>query len=452
MQNHAALAQSPIIPEGRGRWFGYARAVAVASIAIVILAAALAGCSGGSSLAPKPTATPPPASPTPSPIAFVPNTFTFWDNPANFTTKYGPAYADILVAPTNFVPCLGGPFALCYYSGPDPLPCTPSADGRFADCQCYAMTYGQYYVDINAILNHGLYLKTVKACGKNGERCTQVNSAPICDDVNHDRVIPGADSVSTFSFDCVPTDGLGQTGCPANPYAGCMTAGCHADSALGTGFTDCQCPTFTGPYQLGVTVSPDQCTLGADQIWSAAYNVAEGTTIANTYTAAASSVASGSSEDAKAIPGQTHPVPPACVPDAPQGQGGCPLFVSGQTLPPDSGVDCTKVCQEYDSCLTAGTQVGYTCDSTLCTRDCSTRDLVGEACPGLSTCDISEIVKAESAAQCSCCASQLCNCNPSTATNNRIYTLDADQRTAGVPPQCDINGTLCGTPPAVARR
>ena len=35
------------------------------------------------------------------------------------TTSYGPAKADILLNKSNFVPCFGGPIALCYYSGPE---------------------------------------------------------------------------------------------------------------------------------------------------------------------------------------------------------------------------------------------------------------------------------------------------------------------------------------------
>lgn len=69
------------------------------------------------------------------------------------------------------------------------------------------------------------------------------------------------------------------------------------------------------------------------------------------------------------------------------------------------------------------------------------------ACLGLQNCDLGEIFKAEQAAGCSCCASQLCNCTASGATDHAVFALDAAQREAGETPQCDINGTLCGTPP-----
>ena len=146
------------------------------------------------------------------------------------------------------------------------------------------------------------------------------------------------------------------------------------------------------------------------------------------------------------IPGAV-PSPGACLPDAP-GALGCPLYVPTVTMiPPGSGVDCAKVCDEYHSCLQPkGAQAGFTCDATLCTDECNDRDLVSVACTGLAGCEISEIVKAETAANCSCCASQLCGCAPSVETNLAITTLNQQQRDRGITPQCDINGTLCGTP------
>jgi hypothetical protein len=55
------------------------------------------------------------------------------------------------------VPCRGGPFALCYYSGPssgsEDLSCKLTPDGKYANCQCFDIPYGVYFIDINAILN-----------------------------------------------------------------------------------------------------------------------------------------------------------------------------------------------------------------------------------------------------------------------------------------------------------
>lgn len=384
------------------------RAFGVCLICVLLLAGA--GCGGGSGSHPIPG---------PVPTAFVPNTFTFWNNPKNFTTSYGPAYADISLAATNFVPCRGGPYALCYYSGPSPDTCTFVKKDKFADCQCYDIPYGVYFVDINGILNHQVYLDTINTCGTDGSKCQSLNSAPVCQAVNQNTLIPGAEMYSTFSFDCIPTNGIGQTNCTTAQYAGCMTAPCFKSST--TGLVTCQCPIFSGPYQLGQTLPADQCTLSDDLVWSAAYAPAAAATPA--------------------------PPPGGCVPDAP-GSIGCPLYVPGKTvLPPNSGVDCTTVCAEYDTCVpSTGIQVGYTCDSALCTDQCNDRDLVGTACTGLSTCNISEIVKAEEAAQCSCCASQLCGCSADAATNKAIGALVTAQVNRGITPQCNINGTLCGTP------
>ena len=116
-------------------------------------------------------------------------------------------------------------------------------------------------------------------------------------------------------------------------------------------------------------------------------------------------------------------------------------------IPPGSGVDCELVCEQYDTCLSSSgdIQLGYTCDAVLCTS--SQQPLVLDACLGLQNCDLSEVFKAEEAAECSCCASQLCGCDANDDTEEKIFALDAAQRAACETPQCDINGTLCGTAP-----
>lgn len=339
---------------------------------------------------------------------FIPN--VFW------TTQYGPAYADILLQKENFLACKGGPFALCYYSGPEPVACIPTEDGRFANCRCYEIAYGPYYVDINSILNLNVYLETVRKCGSDGSLCTETNSAPVCRYINRGKLIPGADLISTFSFNCVPTQGIGQTNCATASYAGCMTAPCYRTGTAG--IVECKCPIYEGPYQVGEFGA--QCDLALDLVWSAAYN--------------------------PNVAGKTYPELASCVPDAP-GEIGCPLYVPGTTvLPPDSGVDCNEVCNEYAACQTStGLETGFACDATLCTANCGDRDLVSLACSGLQDCDISEIIKAEQAAQCSCCASQLCGCTSNTQTDKAIARLNQLQRDRGIIPQCDQNGTLCGS-------
>lgn len=409
----------------------------------------VAGCNGGGSKAPPPPPpTPAPAPPTPAPsssptptpasgiIHFVPNSHPFWSDPANWTTSFGPAYANILLTGSNFLPCRGGPFALCYYSGPgsgpEDLSCTLTPNGLYANCQCFDIPYGVYFVDINAILNYSVYQNTIAQCGADGSLCGTLNSAPVCQAINQGTLIPGTTVFSAFSFDCIPTNGIGQTNCAQAPYAGCMTAPCFKTDQ--PGIVQCSCPVFDGPYQVGQ--NEQACMLGDDLAWSAAYAPAATPTATPNLSAPALS----------ALPAAV-PSPGTCLPDAPGGVG-CPLYVPGSTvLPPDSGVDCIKVCNEYNTCLQKGAvQVGYTCDATLCTDECNDRDLVGTACSGLSSCDISEIVKAETAAQCSCCASQLCGCDPDSNTNTAITALNQQQRDRSITPQCDINGTLCGSP------
>ena len=405
------------------------------AVLLFALAIALAGCNGGGSNSPATTSS--------GIVHFVPNSHAFWSNPANWTTSFGPAYADITLASSNFVPCRGGPFALCYYSGPssgaEDLSCTLNPDGKYANCNCFDIPYGVYFVDINAILNHSVYEKTIAQCGVDGSLCATLNSAPVCANVNQGNLIPGSSVYSTFSFDCVAENGLGVTNCAQHPYAGCMTAPCFKTSQAG--IVNCSCPVFNGPYQVGQ--NEQACTLGDGLTWSAAYAPPATATPTPAMSADAYKMMSASSAAAPAA----VPSPGACLPDAP-GALGCPLYVPGVTMiPPGSGVDCAKVCDEYHSCLQPkGAQAGFTCDATLCTDECNDRDLVSVACTGLAGCDISEIVKAETAANCSCCASQLCGCDPSAKTNKAISTLNQQQRDRGVTPQCDVNGTLCGAP------
>jgi hypothetical protein len=345
---------------------------------VVVFAMFATGCGGDSAKSeqppPSPTTTPAPsATPTTSTtsgiIHFVPNSHPFWSNPANWTTAFGPAYANILLTGSNFLPCRGGPFALCYYSGPssgpEDLSCTLTPNGLYANCQCFDIPFGVYFVDINAILNHSVYENTVAQCGIDGSLCQTTNSAPVCRAVNQGTLIPGANLFSTFSFDCIPSNGIGQTGCSQAPYAGCMTAPCFDTGK--PGIVQCSCPVFDGPYQVGQ--NNQACTLGDDLVWSAAY-------APPTPTAMLASSASSARADAAAP--AAVPSPGTCLPDAP-GALGCPLFVPGTTkLPPSSGVDCGLVCQEYSTCLQKGVvQAGFTCDATLCTDECNDRDLAG---------------------------------------------------------------------------
>lgn len=331
------------------------------------------------------------------------------------TTPFGPAFADIVLEPQNFLPCKGGPIALCYYSGPEPEKCTLSEDGTSATCECFEIAYGTYYVDIHAILNLDVYNETIAECGTDGSDCQDTNSAPVCGYINSGTFIPGTDMISTFSYECVPEEGIGSTNCSAQLYAGCMTAPCTRTSE--EGIVNCECPTFNGPFQVGL--DNQVCSLGDEMVWSAAYNPND----------------TGTSPS---------PPPGGCLPDAPPSLGGCPLI--GDTIPPPpDNIDCIEVCQEYQDCQDArGVEIGYVCDATLCTSECNDRDLVDAACSGLQSCDVTEIIKLEAEAGCSCCASQICGCEASSSTEQAIFDTNRRQRNRGITPQCDINDTLCG--------
>lgn len=237
------------------------------------------------------------------PAPFVKN--EFW------TTEYGPAAANIVLSPTNFLACSSSGYALCYYSGPSAapaskipketlpsLPCTVSKDNpNVADCRCYAES-GDSYVDINSIINTEAYVETVRVCGLNGEKCRNMASeaagkalallgktvpylptAPVCGYLQAGAngvapMAPKAELLSTFSFAKIKSYGKDQTSCASSsaPYAGCMTAPCTFErdsSGKPTGFANCQCPIYSGPYQIGQGGA--SCNAGSGYVWSAAY-------------------------------------------------------------------------------------------------------------------------------------------------------------------------------------
>jgi hypothetical protein len=205
---------------------------------------------------------------------FVPNSQEFWDFSKNWTTNFGPAYRDTAVGPSGFLPCTGQ-YALCFHSGPKPLPCRLTDDGRFANCKCTVQT-GLNFVLITGILNSKVYQHTVNVCGADGSACTtHPDKAPVCKAIADDKLIPGADVISTFSpsdksdlvelFTPAPAKSK-LTICPKAPYAGCMTAPCKITKA---GLAECSCPIFWGIFQL--TGAGAQCTLGDDLVNSASY-------------------------------------------------------------------------------------------------------------------------------------------------------------------------------------
>ncbi len=364
---------------------------------------------------------------------------------AEQTTNFGPPAADIVLRPSNFLPCVGGPIALCYYSGPAPddpsqpdLSCTVTSDGQFANCRCLEIPSGNYFVDINGILDVDIYLATVKKCGQDGQDCfRKPNKAPVCKAINKNRFIPGADTISTFSLALKPDFGIGQTDCPAAPYAGCMTAPCvrtgefvqicdDSGECSSVPIDKCACPNFDGEYQVGQEDA--ECDIGGgqpnDNVWSAAFSPAKARTIPT----------------------------PGCFPDAPDG---CPLLA----VVPDSdplepiipakpgNISCGRVCAEYRNSRQNGVEVGLTCAATLCTATgVKNFDLRRDACSGVGDGKISETLRLQTEVGCSCCASQICGCEPSPQTNAEISMLNEMQRQRNITPQCELNGTLCGGP------
>jgi hypothetical protein len=377
-----------------------------------------------------------------------------------------PPFANILTSTqTNFLPCRGGPFALCYYSGPDgTLPCTVrrAKEGTYAECKCIEVPYGPYFVDVHAIMDKQTYDQTVAACGQDGQNCTDTNSAPACQVINTRKLIPGADVISVFSFNCVPSEGIAQIPCDTGVYAGCMTAPCYREKGDEKGIVTCECPLYEGCYEVGTPPPTGTCDLPSGTVWSSAHNQGLGCPPSST---------PPSCLDA------TYPRPrsggPSCIPDAPSGSQNscgepiaCPLYPAGLTVEQLAALrassECADVCNEYllcgaqDSNGASGLQFGYTCDSVLCTSKCASDGsfqddllLTEQGCAGLPACasspGIQAIMKLEAKVGCSCCASQVCACTGQNAeTAETIYDLNVAQCARGITPQCCINGTLCG--------
>jgi hypothetical protein len=212
---------------------------------------------------------------SPKTTHFVPNSQQFWDFSKNWTTNFGPAYRDTVLAPSNFLPCTGQ-YAYCFKSGPEPLPCELTDDGRFANCKCTVQT-GLNFVLMTAILSYKVYQETVDVCGADGSACaTHPDKAPVCKAIAAGKLIPGADVISTFSPELKvalsklhsrPSSKSKLKICPKGPYAGCMTAPCKITKS---GFAECSCPIFWGIFQL--TQSSASCTLGDDLVPSASYD------------------------------------------------------------------------------------------------------------------------------------------------------------------------------------
>ena len=400
------------------------------------------------------------------------------------TSKYGPAYADITTNHSNFLQCLppaGRKFsyALCYYSGPadatgnnrenPSLPCVLEDGGTVANCSCYEISTDivspkmPYLVDINAISNLEIYKQTVEACGHNGEKCASRNIfPPVCDAINTNLLVPGADLISVFtpiySKNYTNPNGSDTTSCTGNKsgkYAGCMTAPCYRTGEkddAGHNIVQCKCPVVDGPYQIGQggqscnandpvadkTSTNDEnesADLKNNHVWSAAYSAPK---INNDF----------------------------CLPDFP-GKKGCGLYNPknetkySEIINPNGGF-CKNVCQSYGNTIdNKGVQLPYSCDATMCTTLGIGQEhnpyfppslnkqikLLHQSCKNIQNAPgLEQIMMVEALAECSCCASQVCQCdNINQITNQAISKLNKQQQEAGIVPQCNINYTLCGS-------
>jgi hypothetical protein len=104
--------------------------------------------------------------------------------------------------------------------------------------------------------------------------------APVCKHLGNiaEATPPTLDGdaplISTFSFKNAVRYPISSTDCSTEPYiryAGCMTAPCGAPyEENGKSYADCDCPTYVGPFQFGQKNAELACSLGGDNVWSAA--------------------------------------------------------------------------------------------------------------------------------------------------------------------------------------
>lgn len=237
-----------------------------------------------------------------------------------------PPRSDSWTVPTQFLACSGNDYALCYYSGPeiatpshrysDPpvMPCELDPnDPAAAKCTCYAvdgetatqdgqqlgLEFQYNFVLLTSILNPEVLEETRTTCGPLGKNCLNMINLNKCSEAkfkpdecqqanvcsmlgsasgNQKQTLypnqPDVDLISTFSFAHVSEHSFGSTACDSGLYAGCMTAPCSTDE---NGLTTCQCPTFTGPYQVGQRSKRlKELGLGCDispNVWSAANRI-----------------------------------------------------------------------------------------------------------------------------------------------------------------------------------
>ena len=332
------------------------------------------------------------------------------------TTQYGPAWADVSLSSSDFLPCFG-PYALCYYAD-----CTVSADGTVSDCPCYEW-FGPNFVAINAILNADSYQATVAQCTADPASCQVTNGAPVCADLNRGDFYANATRVSTFGFYRAPVEPIGVTDCSDGAGA---VRGLHDRAVHRAADGEPMAPrpsTATARTRTGPSSSAKTGCRATTRRWRGRRRTIP--------TAAAESV--------RHRPRRLHPR-----------RAAGPVRLPALHVDDDAAAGERRRLQQGLPGVRQLPEVRHHDPARLHLR----RDALhlGRQPPRLRRLPRPAGVRPDGdlqgrdAADCSCCASQLCNCDANRATEQKIYELDAAQRALGETPQCDINGTLCGAP------
>ncbi|MEY8673287.1 hypothetical protein AB9G22_02755 [Francisella philomiragia] len=214
-------------------------------------------------------------------------------------TEYGSAWSGGgATSATKQLYCAKATYANCHYSGSpkatginsnnQAMPCKVSEDGKTANCRCKVFT-GPNYVNIDGIMNLGVYYKTVAVCGKDGSKCKNLSTclpdgrgdckgveAPVCKyiaDQNtlDDNVsfIPGADLISTYGFDMNKDYDIAKPGegvkCQNIDVAGCMTQPCKYEKGSKE-YATCSCP-ITNMKTMMLSQKGVSCDLPKGYVW-----------------------------------------------------------------------------------------------------------------------------------------------------------------------------------------
>ena len=202
------------------------------------------------------------------------------------TTSYGPAWADVLVAPGE-LPALQGrahrPVLLTRVADLSSVtPCEFSPDQTTANCTCYEIPGGTpYFVDINAILNLDVYRRTFEKCGSDGSNCLPTGRQ-LCPGVRRHQP-EDVDSRRRPDLDLQYLPGRHPDGPDAVRHARSLCGvhdgavhedGGEVDPATKLPLVQCfLCPTFErARISWGQTLPPEQCVLPGNAVWSAAYS------------------------------------------------------------------------------------------------------------------------------------------------------------------------------------